>query len=123
LADGKKKGNNMLRRHLNNNTKAQIFIEYTMVVGVIVMIVFAMGPMIKRGIQGMVKVVADQIGNQENAEQTFEDSGYLESSYVSTRAFTDKIKTEFAGVTNYSFGDVMVLESQSVANLGFTEER
>jgi len=56
---------------------AQTFVEYTLVLGLIAAIFMAMSPMIKRASQGMVKVVADQIGAQENAEQSGNLSAWL----------------------------------------------
>ena len=42
--------------------KGQSILEYTIVLGVIVIVMSAMGPMIKRGTQSLIKVVADQVG-------------------------------------------------------------
>jgi hypothetical protein len=101
----------------------QVFLEYVIVVGVIVLIMFAMSTLIKRGAQGMVKVMADQIGNQINAEQQFDgNGGFLESSFSSTRSSSNKNKTEFVGDTTYTFGVAVVTDSVAVMNLGFTAE-
>jgi hypothetical protein len=97
-------------------------IEYTMVIGVIVMVLMAMNIMVKRGIQGMIKVTADQIGNQENAEQQFDESGYLISSYSSMRASGDTHKTELGGVTSYIYDDETNSTTLTVSNLGFSEQ-
>jgi len=70
------------KHNCRRNQKAQIFLEYLLVIGAVVMIMFAMSMLIKRGTQGMIKVVADQIGDQINAEQNFDDGGFLESSYT-----------------------------------------
>ena len=112
----------MLRRSLKNNKQAQIFLEYTVICGVVVLVLISMNTMIKRGIQGMVKSVADQIGNQASAEQKFDDSGHMESQYTSTRASTDKTTRELFGVTNYIYGDVVTSDTATATNLGFTEE-
>ena len=56
---------------------AQTFVEYTLVLGVIAGVFIAMSPMVKRASQGMVKVVADKIGAQENAEQAGGLGGWL----------------------------------------------
>lgn len=112
----------MLRRSLKKNNQAQIFLEYTIIVGTVVMILIAMNVMIKRGIQGMVKSVADQIGNQAAAEQKFDESGHLESQYASTRVSADKTTRELVGVTNYVYDDTVTSDTATVSNLGFTEE-
>lgn len=64
----------MLRRSLKDYNHAQMFVEYAIVCGIVVMILISMNVLIKRGIQGMVKSVADQIGNQANADQSFDNS-------------------------------------------------
>ncbi len=113
----------MLRQHRDNNGKgkAQVLVEYTMVIGAVVMALMAMNVMIKRGVQGMIKVVADQVGNQEAAEQRFDDSGHMERSYSSMRTNADKTRTEEGGNLAYRYDDVTVTESETVSNLGFTE--
>lgn len=127
----------MLRQHYNKDQEAQnfersgtrvkniptgqIFLEYMLVIGAVVLVMMAMNKMIKRGTQGMVKVVADQVGLQVNADQQFDD-GYLKSSYVTTRVTTSKTKEEFAGQTTYTYEDVTVINSEALINMGFTEE-
>jgi len=103
--------------------KAQSILEYTIVLGVIVIIMFAMGPMVKRGAQSMIKLVADQVGVQNNAEQRFDESGHLDSSYTATRGSMDKQTLEYLGTTRYVFDDTISTQSNAHMNLGFTEER
>jgi Flp pilus assembly pilin Flp len=112
----------MLWRFRRENNQAQIFLEYTVICGLVVMVLFSMNVMIKRGIQGMVKSVADQIGSQENSEQGFSEAGYLESQYVSTRASMDKRTRELLGATNYLYQGTITTSTETVSNLGFTEE-
>ena len=124
----------MLRQHYGRNQKVrtlegsgensptgQIFLEYVIVVGSIVLVLFAMSTLIKRGTQGMIKVVADQIGNQAEADQDF-DKGYLESSYTLSRTNSTKRKTEFAGNTTYTFRATTVTSTNVLINMGFTEK-
>ena len=101
---------------------AQVFLEYVIIIGVLIMVLFAMTPLIKRGLQGMIKAVADQVGVQENAEQKFDERGHLESSYVSTRASISKDTNEFLRVINYTFSQSIITTSNAVINLGFTNE-
>lgn len=101
--------------------KAQTILEYTIVMGVIVVIMFAMGPMIRRGIQSLIKTVADEIGIQRNADQRFDDSGHLVSSGISTNATVDKVTSEGGtGTTVYSYNDTTGTISATVVDLGFT---
>ena len=69
----------------------------------------------------MIKVVADQVGDHVNAEQDF-DSGFLDSSYTTTRATTSVIKTELVGNTTYTYGDVTNIVSQTNMSMGFTAQ-
>ena len=103
--------------------KGQSILEYTILLGVIVLVMFAMGPMLKRGTQSLIKVVADQVGVQQNAEQKFDDTGYLESSYAATSGFTDKQTRDLVGTITYFFNDETVTTSNALINLGFTEEQ
>lgn len=101
--------------------KAQTILEYTIVLGVVVVIIFAMGPMLKRGTQSLIKVVADQIGVQKNSDQRFDDAGHLEESYVAMRASRDKQTEDVSGKTAHTFDDLTTTYSNALINLGFTE--
>ena len=67
--------------------------EYIVLIGIIAAAVFFMGPLFKRGLQTLVKVSADQIGNQQDSDQNItvrdpyapvEGGGYLVSSFTNT---------------------------------------
>ena len=103
--------------------KGQSILEYTIVLGVIVIVMSAMGPMIKRGTQSLIKVVADQVGAQQNAEQKFDESGHLEASYMSTRGSMDKQTLDTLGVTGYIFNDLTTTQSNALMNLGYTAKQ
>lgn len=102
--------------------EAQTFLEYTLVIGVIVTILMAMSPMIRRATQGMIKVTSDLVGCQENSEQLGGEFGHLINSYYITRAEMPVRTQQRLGVTNYIFEDVTVVTNSSVSmNSGFTE--
>ncbi len=103
--------------------KGQSILEYTIVLGVIVIIMFTMGPMLKRGLQSIIKVVADQVGVQQNADQRFDEAGHLEASYATTRGAMDKQLQDLAGETTYTFNDLTTTRSNALINLGYTQER
>ena len=71
-------------------------IEYTIIVGIITLVLYYMGTSIKRGMQSLIKVTADQVGNQANSDQDFTDSqeGYLIVSNTETQANKIKQVTE-----------------------------
>ena len=58
----------------------QTILEYTIIVGIVTVVLYYMGTGIKRGVQSLVKVTADQMGNQQNSDQDFNDTqqGYME---------------------------------------------
>lgn len=101
--------------------RGQVFLEYTMILGILVLVMFGMGPMLQRGVQSLIKLVSDQVGVQENAEQKFDESGHLESAYISTRSTTNKNIKDVLGITNYVFRDTVETTSNALINLGFTE--
>lgn len=68
------KRNSRLNKYFFSGISGQTFIEYTMMIGIVLMAIIGMQTMIGRGSKGMIKVVTDQIGNQEWAEQDFNKS-------------------------------------------------
>ena len=100
----------------------QVFMEYTIIIGIVTLVLFAMNTMVKRSLQGMIKTVADQIGSQENSEQRFDESGHLESAITSTRATFNKTIDELVGDIIYIYDDVTLTNGQTVLNMGFTTE-
>lgn len=102
-------------------------VEYSIVLGIVLTVVIAMTPMIKRAGQGMIKFAADQIGNQAEGDQrsfyanAVSDSR-LDWAYTKTGATVDKTTTQFLGATDYSYADSIDIDSEQQSNLGFTPE-
>ena len=111
----------MPSKKVKNTQKAQTLMEYTLVLGVIAVILFAMNPFLKRTTQGMIKFVADQVGNQKNSDQAFDNSGHLENSYTRTSSFGLKQTRENVGITGYSYNDTTRTNTTTSLNLGFTQ--
>lgn len=111
----------MLKRSGQEKLDGQVFSEYALVLGLVVMVIVAMTPLLKRGLQGLIKTVADEVGIQADAEQKFDESGHLERAYSSTRSSTDKTLTESAGVLRYTYDDTVRINGLTVSNLGFTK--
>jgi hypothetical protein len=61
-----------------------------------------MGTGIKRGVQSLVKVTADQVGNQQNADQDFNDTqqGYMVGSNTVTQE-SKKDRSQKQGICRY----------------------
>ena len=107
---------------IKRTKKGQTFIEYTLLLGIVVAVITALNPLVRRGAQAMVKLVADQIGNQKEAEQEGGKAGYLIQQYAVGRIDTAKRVYERAGVTNYIWsggGTDMITATDT--NLGFSK--
>lgn len=106
-----------------NNYRAQSMMEYVTLVAVAVSVLIAMSAYLRRGVQGMVRTVADQVGDQQGAEQKLDDSGHLINAVTVTRSTMDKNTRERVGTVNYIFSDVTQTFSTSTVNAGFQERR
>lgn len=63
----------------------QSLIEYIIIIGIVMTSVYIMAPAFKRGTQSVIKVTADQLGAQENAEQDFgPGASHMDNSFAST---------------------------------------
>jgi len=111
--------------------RGQSVIEYTMLVGIISVVLFYMGTNIKRGVQSLVKVTADQVGNQQNSDQNFNDaqSGYMESSNSSSHTINNRQVAEIGYIAssgnavyiaNTTYNNYTDTETTAVTNGGFS---
>ena len=74
-------------------SRAQSMLEYLILIGVVTVVLVALGPLFKRGIQAVVRLTADQLQTQANAEQKpTKASGYLIDQYSSSNADNSKEK-------------------------------
>lgn len=107
--------------------QGQTFIEYTLMIGVLITVLVAMTPMMRRGIQAMVKVSADMVGDQANADQRGGRYGQLINSTSFVQSTVDDAKTERSGAITRDYGsdaikDQVRTQSRSYLNQGFTEQ-
>lgn len=103
--------------------RGQSILEYTMIVTILTVVLYYMGTSIKRGVQSLVKVTADQVGNQQNADQDFNDTqqGYMVASNTEIQEIINNQNTEFGyiSITNnaiYSSNKVFNETTSSVTN-------
>ena len=108
-------------KDIQKGRKAQSLVEYSMVLGIVVAVLVVMQPLIKRSTQGMIKLAADQIGIQNQSDQPFDYSSYLQNSYSTTRSTLFSNKVEYNTVSNYDYSDVMETYSNQFMNLGISE--
>jgi len=105
-----------------NGTRAQTMLEYLTLIGLVTVVLITMTTPVKRGIQLMVKVVADQIGVQKDSDQKKTDDGYLKEAWTISRADIEKETKERIGSINYIFDDTIKTDSVTISNLGFTKK-
>lgn len=103
-------------------SSAQTFVEYAVLLGVVVTVMLAMAPMLKRGTQGLVKTVADQIGNQSAADQGA-DKGYLQSMETDSATQQIKGRTEYKGTLTTDITEQVRTRTHQISNLGFSESQ
>ena len=118
---------------INKNFQAQVLLEYIIIIGIVTIVLFAMFHAAKRGIQSVIKVAADQVGNQQAAEQLSgvplgnsvnpnlsAVSGYLVEMNSATQANNRKQTKENAGDFAYIYDESVFMATNSVTNLGFS---
>ncbi len=105
---------------------AQSVSEYVILITIVVAGIVAVFPMLKRGTQSLVKVTADQIGNQQGAEQEFNTdavgySGYLVNSDTATRTDVYRETREWPGAIQQVFNESTATSTNMFTNMGFLE--
>ena len=101
---------------------AQSILEYTLIVGIVAVVLVALTPYLKRSIQSVVKTTADQMGIQSQSEQVVSDrSTYLAESFSARR---DTIDEEYIEVVNAAkmtiYDDTFETSANATTSLGFT---
>jgi len=111
--------------------RGQSILEYTIIVGIITLVLVYMGTFIKRGVQSFIKVTADQVGNQQNADQDFTDTqqGYMQASNSQSQANINKQIVEVGYIPssgtavylgNTSYNDATYTQTNTITNGGFS---
>ena len=114
----------MLNKKYIKRLHGQSVLEYVLLVGIISIVSFAMMQQIKRGTQSLIKVAADEIGNQANSDQAFSDNrqGYLDFSKTAVSSSSQKRVRDRVGVMTYVLDERQDVNTNSQTNLGFVEE-
>ncbi len=101
--------------------KGQTIIEYVILMSIVVMILYAMGPSFKRGVQGVVKVTADQLRPQHEAEQDFSyDQSHLTSSDTRSMVNNQRSIQKLNYMSSVSVNEITASSTQTQTNMGFT---
>jgi len=101
---------------------AQTIVEYTFLLGIIFAIFMALSPMIRRTSQGMVKIMADQVGLQINSEQIGGKAGKLINMTIDSKRSDSKTKAEDFGTTTYVIDRSQDTKTATYSNVGFIEK-
>ena len=101
---------------------AQTFLEYSLLIGIVVAVLMAMAPMLRRSTQAMIKVVSDQVGDQVNSEQEGGDQGHLDSANTITRVDRQISTIDRLGTRRIDYDkDSTFTDSSVIVNQGFRE--
>ena len=109
--------------------RGQSILEYTIIIGIVTVVLYYMGTSIKRGYQSMIKLTADQVGNQQNADQDFSSvqQGYMLQSNSQAEQSRNKRVRETGDITagtdyvaNTSYNDSTDIQTSTITNGGFS---
>ncbi len=78
----------------------QTFLEYMLLFSIVTGVVVAMSPMVRRFAQSMIKLTADQIGEQSRSDQK-KAGGYLINSEMGVEQSSYQAREDRLGVTTY----------------------
>ena len=103
--------------------KAQSLGEYAILISLVVAIMMALFPLVKRGTQSFIRAGADEIGNQEDADQDFNsDTGFTNASGQATNSDSYTIRRDWPGMTGLYTNTTDTTVSNTYSNLGFTNQ-
>ena len=112
--------------------RGQSILEYAIIIGIVTVVLYFIGTGIRRGVQSLVKVAADQVGNQQSSDQDFNDTkqGYMQASNSVTQEAKNKQVTAIGYipvsgnavyVTNISVNESADTQTNTITNGGFTQ--
>lgn len=104
-------------------SQGQTILEYALLIMIVTMVLVYMGTDFKRGIQSMVKVTADQLGNQANSDQDFsyQSSGFLMNSSTRTWQRRQQLSNETQGIVSPKQGDFVETLTNTLTNAGSSQ--
>lgn len=80
-----------------NKREGQSVLEYAIVIGAVVIALLVMQAYVRRGLQGKLKVIADDLGQQYNPYNTTSDMSITFESDTQTQTFTNETINETTG--------------------------
>jgi len=102
--------------------RGQTFIEYSILLGLVAAFILAMSPFLRRGAQGMVKVMSDQIGRQNEGDQRGGKMGHMERADIDVDLTKDTRVVDRQGAVSYEYQmDETTTRSEQYSNLGYSK--
>jgi len=102
--------------------KAQSILEYAIVLGIVAIVLSAMSLYFRRGIQAVVRVASDELGNQKDAEEIDPLKGVKTSSAVSRQSELTQRKRIEKGGGQSSDLSAVTTASGSTASVSIREK-
>lgn len=84
------------------SSRGQTLVEYSILIGIAIAVLFVMSPMIKRITQSMVKVVSDEVGFQHEADQGNREDGGLINTLSRAESDRAQQRLEWVNATGHS---------------------
>ena len=101
--------------------KGQTFIEYSLLLGIVALVLIVLSPMMRRGSSGLVRLVADQVGIQNEADQR-QSSGYTTEMDTRSIKHQEKVVAQRLDIINVNRGEWETVFTEQAANLGYSEQ-
>lgn len=117
-----------IRAGWSRNSFGQMIVEYSLLIGVVIAVVVVLSPMVKRGAQGMVKIMADEVGIQKHADgiptnslPVGREAGLIETVTAMNFDREQKRLEWRAGITHsvqMNYDDTTQMQTNSASSLG-----
>lgn len=104
-----------------SNKRGQTVLEYGMLIGIVTIALIYMSTDLKRGVQNVVKITADQMGAQVNSDQDFTQKvqhGILNHSSSNTWQSHQQSINDIGQIMNHQVGDFSETETNSTTKIG-----
>ncbi|MDP2940618.1 MAG: hypothetical protein Q8O13_11215 [Candidatus Omnitrophota bacterium] len=106
------------------NLRAQSLTEYVIVLGLVVVALTTMQVYMRRGIQAVVKVSADELGFQQNSEDVLDPAkqGFLRSFHSQVNSQSQRRMVGVPGVLNKDIDESSTFSLNGIYFLGNEEK-
>ncbi|MBI4308986.1 MAG: hypothetical protein HY591_01500 [Candidatus Omnitrophica bacterium] len=101
--------------------KGQTIVEYILIIGIAITVLYAMGPAFKRGVQSVIKATSDQLATQKDADQDFASGSFLASSNTQTQTNSQRNTRELLGATGTTVDEMARTTGNMLTDMGFSQ--